>query len=242
MSRMRIVLLMLVVSIATSAVATGSASAFKWEQCRLARVMGGGQWENRQCTKGPGSKEFETRGLRKGEEEAAEPIEGTGGEAKLESEIGSTKITIACKKTTFTGNLELEGKSNATIKYTECKLVETSTGKEVTNCTVEPITAVVVDELIENAGALEDKFLQKEGKPFAEITITGASCGFKITKQAVTGTQTCELPHGEEFLEVHEIVCKASGSALKFGSKAATYIGNVRVWKLDRRDWRGQKQ
>jgi hypothetical protein len=239
---MRIVLVMLVASLAASAVATGSASAFKWEQCRLARVMGGGQWEDRQCTKGPGSKEFETRGLRKGEEESVEAIEGTGGEAKLESELGSTKITIVCKKTTFTGNLELEGKSNATIKYTECKLIETSTGKEITSCTVEPITAVVNDELRETLGVLEDKFIEKEGKPFAEITITGGGCALKVTKQAVTGSQTCELPHGEEFVEVHEIVCKASGSALKFGSKAASYIGTVQVWKRDRRCWRGQRQ
>jgi hypothetical protein len=164
---------------------------------------------------------------------------GTAGPAELRSEIGSTKIVIICKKTSFTGEIEKEGKSKATIKYELCELEEEATGKILTACTVEPPTAKVND-LLEGGPPVKDKFEESGGLPFTEITITGASCALKVSKVAVKGSQVCELPGGEVEAEKHKIVCSPSGSSLKFGTKTATYTGTVVVELKSHKNWRGK--
>lgn len=229
MSRIRLVVLSLATVLAVSALATASASAeFVGVQCQ---PHVGGKWKNSQCTeKGPPN-EFET------EEITNAAVEGEGATAILKSEIGSTKIYIDCQKTKFTGTLEKGNKSTAEIQYTECALYEESTGKPVSACKVEPITAIVEDKLEGVAGAIEDKFTEKSMKPFAEITITGASCALKVTKLAVTGSQKCKLPGAEANKVEHEINCEESGSSLKFGTKAATYRGKVTVKLTSKDPW-----
>jgi hypothetical protein len=223
MSRIRLIVLSLATVLAVSALATASASAetFGGVQCQQ-RPDGHGHWKDSKCTE-PGSNfEYETQEITNA------TVEGEGATAILKSEIGTTKIYIDCQKTTFTGKLETQGKSSSTIKYEECKLYEEATGKVISNCKVENITATVLDKLIGTTGAIEDEFEPKEGGEFTKITITGTSCVLKGTFP-VKGTQRCSLPNAEAHLVEHEINCKESGSNLEFGGKRATYRGIVQV-------------
>lgn len=159
-----------------------------------------------------------------------ETATGTSGVSELASEIDKTKITIECKKDTFKGTVEAEGKSGATITYEECSL------KGLSGCKVPKITAKLKDKLIENSSkAIEDEFEQESSsEPFATIVIE--TCTLKGSYK-VTGTQTCELPESTVFKEKHEIVCTPSGSHLKLGSEPATYKGTATVELENKHKW-----
>jgi hypothetical protein len=153
----------------------------------------------------------------------AKSVEGTSGVSKLATEIGSTKITIACNKDKASGAIEAEGKSSVTITFEECR-VEGASG-----CTVANTTGKSLGRLIEKGGNIEDELYEEGAGPFATVKITG--CALNGTFQ-VKGTQICELPGGPEVLITHEVACKSAGSNLKFGTKAATLESTEKV-KLD---------
>jgi hypothetical protein len=220
--------------------ASASAQALEWQLCVKAKPSNTGQWKDRQCKVPGGSteKNYETRSLAKntnestGAPETVEEIEGTGGEARLASEISTTKVTIVCKKVKFSGKIEVEGKSKAKINYEECSL------EGLSGCTVPNIEAKVLDRLIENSTTkeVEDEFIEEGAGPFATVVIE--VCVLRGSYK-VTGTQKCELPKGQELGLVHEIKCTEGGSSLKLGSKPASYTGNVLCWLLNYLfDWR----
>jgi hypothetical protein len=163
-------------------------------------------------------------------------IEGTGGEAnaKVESTIAGAKVTVQCKKTALGGALEEAAKSKETVELTECKLLEGE--KELTACKVaEPVVAklagtLVGKEGIETAEPLEEKLSPREGTEFAKIEVTGETCPAK-GKYALTGSDDCLLPGGEEEATAHEFECTSSGSKLKLGSEKASFT-DTKKYKL----------
>lgn len=161
-------------------------------------------------------------------------VSGTAGEARLNTEIGSIKVVIICKATSITGEIEKEGKSKATIKYSSCELENETTHEKLTTCKVANPTATVKDRLV-NGPPVEDEFFT-EGTPFTEITITG--CTLDVSKAPVEGTQVCKLPEGEKEESAHKIECTAAGSKLKFNkTKTATYSGVVEVKLTTGKKW-----
>lgn len=233
MLRTRLILSSLAVVLAVSAVVSTSVWAatetFGGVQCQ-ARPDGHGNWKDPNCKEPGVNGTYETQEITNG------PVEGEGATAVLKTEIGTTKIYIGCQKTTLTGKFEKGGKSSATIKYTECKLYEEATGKVVTSCIVENITATALDELEGPKGAIEDKFTPKENEEFTKIKITGSSCVLKGTFE-IKGSFKCELPSAESHVVEHEINCKESGSNLKFASKPMTFRGSIKVMLSSKDPW-----
>jgi hypothetical protein len=131
------------------------------------------------------------------------------------------KIHIVCEHIVFLGGILPEGKSLATITFSKCKVTEPAKG-----CIVkEPITAKTKGELVNEP--VENKFNPESGTVFTEITLENngtETCSTKGTSK-VEGSQRCKLPKAGEELLVHEILCEASGSELKFFGNAATFMG-----------------
>jgi len=159
---------------------------------------------------------------------AVGPIRGTSGVSKLASTILKKAITIVCKKDKFSGELEEEGKSKATITYEECSL------EGLSGCRVPNITANVLDRLVESEKVTADEFFEKEGKGFTTVVIE--VCTLKGSYK-VTGSQICKLPKGEEFASKHEIECTTGGSSLKLGTEPATYEGTATVELESKEEW-----
>jgi hypothetical protein len=154
-------------------------------------------------------------------------IEGTSGASKFKTEIGSTKVTINCKKDKITGEIEKEAKSKATITYEECSV------EGLGSCVIPNIKIKAIDLLV---GALvsEDEFKEEGEGPLANIVIE--TCALKGTFH-LTGTQTCKLPGGEIFAVSHEVTCTTAGSKLKLGTKPATYEGAETVQLESKKEW-----
>jgi hypothetical protein len=166
-------------------------------------------------------------------------VAGEKGEAKLRSEIGSTKVVIICVVTKVGAESEIFNKSESKgkIEYSSCKLENAETKEILTACTVvNPIAKV--KNILE--GTPDKVKFSAEGANFTEITIEGSTCALKVTKVAVTGTQVCELPEGGVEKVAHIIQCLATGSTLKFGTKAATYEGDVEVELTTKESWSAQ--
>jgi len=134
-------------------------------------------------------------------------------------EVAAIGLKITCTKLAVTGTIELAGASKATLKYSGCTAVPVG-------CKVaEPITAEVKDQL--EGTPVKDKF-SENGKPFTEITLTGTGCGL-AGKYKVEGSQVCSLPGAAAFALKQELVCAATGSALKVNGLATTYVGKAKL-------------
>jgi hypothetical protein len=161
--------------------------------------------------------------------------EVTGSSSETAELVGAittskTKVAIVCHSTEIeagTGFVELEGKSKATIVYSGCEAFNPETGKPFANCTVPAITAKVNDIL--EGSPLEDKFAPAVGTEFTSIEIKGATCGVKIGKEPVEGSQKCKLENAGTFAVEHTVECTPSGSNLTYDSNPATYKGKIKI-------------
>jgi hypothetical protein len=234
MARLKSVLFCLVALAAVGAIASASALAagheYVEEKCEenaagtLTKYTTQVKCEKKES---PGSGAWQHIELASSEVEGESPA---GETAELAGTIASAKIVVGCAKTKIaagTGFVEREGKSKATIEYSECSLYSGTTGKKFPLCTVPNITAKVKDLLL--GSPVEDTFEPETGTTFAEIEVKGAECTEKITKEPVTGTQECELPEAGEFKVLHIIHCLATGSTLKFDGSTATYSGLISI-------------
>ncbi|HXB64510.1 MAG TPA: hypothetical protein VNV42_06495, partial [Solirubrobacteraceae bacterium] len=83
---------------------------------------------------------------------------------------------------------------------------------------------------------VEDEFKPSSGTLFVELEIGGSPC--KIAgKDKVEGTQKCELPSAGTFKEMHQIVCKPTGSSLKFAGNSAEFTSTEEVELSNKEHW-----
>jgi hypothetical protein len=149
----------------------------------------------------------------------------------LKGTIGGVATNISCSTSAFSIIPEESGKqSGGEINYTGC------TVNKPAKCIVkEPITATFNGQAEREAAKFIDKFSGSgASEKFVEIEFKNKStekCSIENgTKAAVTGSQTCEFGAGITMMKTtQEVICKESGSKLKFGGEAATYAGNDTV-------------
>jgi hypothetical protein len=213
---------MATISVAASASASAAEQSF-WA-CQNVGLHKG-HWKNSHCSEKGGNEEWDTVAIT----EAG--FEGTSGTSKLESGLAGTKLIIECSKSTTKGFLKAAGTSEGEVKFTECKVFNSS-HELLSNCKVtEPIEFKFTGQLIQNAkGEAEDEFKStKSDETFVEITIGGSLCAVKFNNLKVKGTQTCELPSTELASQTHKIVCTSAGSKLKLGNEVATFTSTEKV-------------
>lgn len=148
-------------------------------------------------------------------------VTGSGsGEYVLKGTPLGIKTEIKCAKVKVEkGAIDVGGvdKGTSELGFTECK-VEKPAGCSV----AEPIKAN--DRTVLAETPVQELFEPPTGSTtFAEITLTGCVVAgtFKVE-----GSQLCELPNAGTESTSHEVVCKTTGSKLKFGGKAAEFSGS----------------
>jgi hypothetical protein len=224
--RVRLMFLGLLAVFAVSAIASASASAHGFWRCKEV-AAGTGKYENHECIKEGGNKNWERKALGVGETEG---VSGTSGVSKLESKILGKNITIECKKDTFTGTLEEGGKSRGEVKFKECKVVGLA-GCEVK----EPIEFKFKDLLVGPEPGVEDEFKGEEAEEVF-VTIEIKICAIK-GKYKVKGTQICKLPEAETWKIIHKIECTPAGSKLKLGENEAKFTSTEEVETTTKWGW-----
>lgn len=239
MLRFRFIMMSLVAVLTVGAIASAQASAhaFVGRPCRTGTDPNSRKWSDSVKCFDQTPIGGDPGGTWEHQVIAFAKVEGTSGVSKLESSIAKESVTIECAKDIATGTVETNGLSTGEVNIKECKII--NKGKELATCKVkEPIVFKFKDQLIANgSGEVEDELKPtKAEEVFAEITIEGSLCVLKGTFK-VKGVQTCELPHGEEFLITHEIACKPSGSKLKLGSEEAKFTGTERVNLSPAEEW-----
>jgi hypothetical protein len=230
MLRIRCILLGVAAMVFVGAFASASASAHTFLTC-LNVGAGHGQWNNSACSKPEIGGGWETSEVANGT-----AVEGTSGVSKLKSKIAGEEIVITCKKDTFKGELEKEGKSKGEIVYEECSIAN-KVGEELSGCEVPNIKfkfkdLLVLDEVEKNVFEIGDEFKPvEEGKPFVTIIVkkkTGKTC-LESGEFPVEGTQVCLLPEGTSFIRLHELNCLTKGSKLTLNKETATYEGKASI-------------
>ena len=117
---------------------------------------------------------------------------------------------------------KVEGK----LEYKECELLKPK------KCPAIIKNLSVNGELVGEEGkpnVLVTSKLEKE--LFTELTFE--KCSGVEGPFSIEGSQECELPKASTELVEHSVVCKTTGSKLKFGGSAATYEGEVPIWVVN---------
>ncbi len=233
MSRIKLILLSMLALVAISALASASASATVPLFLTCLNVGSGkGQWEDAACSKAKTGGGWETSAVT-----TALEISGTGGVAKLKSELLGAEILITCTKNTIVSavsDLEAEGKSKGEVTFEECKV---GNSKETfVNCEVPNIKFKFTDQLILVGTEVKDEFkgVEKEGTQFVEISIKNKeekACTQK-GKFPVTGTQIALLPEPTVFKHLHLLDFSTADSSLTFNTKPATFEGSDEIYLL----------
>jgi hypothetical protein len=224
MSRIKLVLLSMVVVLGVSAVASSSAFAIA-----------------------------ETRYFVGGTEVSVQHnIEGNVETAQLNTQIASLKTILVCTENTFTGNIKSGGTSEGTIKFKKCKLYEIKAGVMTLlgNCMIgEPIEFTFKDQLFDGpagqlgGGIVEDEFRPAgggENEVFVKIKITGSLCVPKGELEP-KGTYVASMgDEAERELEKHELVFTSTGGKIKLGPEKGAFTNRVGNLKLEGGgNWRG---
>lgn len=239
MSRMKFVMLGLVVVFGASAMVSAIASAAE-PAYFICQKNAKGKYTEHQCiTEGAGEK-WEEQTL--GQAETV-TIAGSSGVSELEGEIATQTIVIVCNNDRFSGYIAAHGRSSlSSITFENCKIYKRISATErelLTACTVPNITTNPIDDQLREpeSGRVEDEFFPHEGMVFTEIKITGSLCavkgGFKVE-----GTQTCKVPNGELKKQaiIHELNC-TPGKNLTLGGKEAKFTSNERINLVNEWDW-----
>ncbi len=150
--------------------------------------------------------------------------------AELKVEGGPiVKCTIAAGTGELTQSTSLFGKA-VVIKFTTCKVTNSKTTEE--NCEVKEVVAKGKSKELESTS--EATLIQniEPAEPFSKVTIksvTGKTCSLAASEQEVVGQQVITLPKSTEEKTSHELVAAASGSALKYAGKVATFVLNETI-------------
>jgi hypothetical protein len=189
-------------------------------------------------------------------EPISEKVEGTNGESILKATIASVTSEVKCGKGKTTGTIEdgasgTVGKSKATIKFEECKLIKPANCRLTAADEKEIETTPLKGELTLNAGRVEDK-LESKTAAFAGISIEGKEpteptcviADFENPKTFnITGSQLCEVgeTNTEAEAEVpglsHKTICKTSGSSLKLGGNKAEIASEATTKLVSGKKW-----
>jgi hypothetical protein len=170
----------------------------------------------------------------------SEEMEGNSQDAKLETTMGGTAITIQCQEDyspSKESTIETGGKSKVVkLEFRQCIVYQARNKIEVLTCVVkEPATAEAVDELV---GQGEDLFKEKGAGPFTKLTLEGSKCGLgnPITLE-IKGTELCTTP-GSALEEVtHELICTPGGSTLKWGVETAKLWSSAWIKLKSAKKW-----
>jgi len=198
MSRIRLLLLGLLVVLAAGAVASASASADK--------CSGGTNFVFCNDNNEPLHNT---------------PVLGTSGLSLLSGTLGGATARFHCKKDDFKATLELLGASSGLILFLEC-VEEKPAGCDLSTAQEKEINAQFTAQqksltlsLFTGAGT---------GEKFAELEIRNlGTCPIPTGNISVTGKQLVETPKGGESKVEHEIVAKKSGSFLTFNGHEASF-------------------
>ena len=241
MPRIRLILLSVLAVFAVSAIASASASALEYSRCKNVG-KGLGFFENSNCKHEGGEKEWEFVPIEAG---VKLKVEGTDNGGKLESTIAGLKAIIECQSSSFTGELEAEGKSsNEVVKFTGCEFFINSHGAKTAEpaCAVaEPLETKKLNNILVAGPALgpEVEFSPAAGKVFAEFEIINCALAAKVKVETATEGkgQVCELPEGSYGRVDHEIECSSDGSGeLRIGANKVNFFTNFDA-KLESGAW-----
>ena len=181
-----------------------------------------------------------------GESETSEPFPKELGlllKSTLTGELLGVKTEITCTDGAFnaspsTATLTKE----VVIKYTTCSIAKPE------HCEPgnpgEPAGTIATKKLIGHLQSLKlVVFLPESGTQFVEIEYklpAGVNCVLHGQIFKVSGTQSCDFePAAQTPAIKHELVCKKTGSLLKFGTEKSTYEGVTHIhleglpyWKI----------
>jgi hypothetical protein len=156
---------------------------------------------------------------------ATEKTTGTGGVAVLKSKIGTSTLTITCKKSKTTGTIEAGGKTTIIITFEECSITTTPNSTCLVSVTL--VTVTIIDQLVDTGTTIVDVFTGVTVEElFIQITITNCALEGKFK---VKGKQTASLPSQSTEATTHEVVASSGGSSLKFGTEVATFEGTQTI-------------
>jgi hypothetical protein len=167
------------------------------------------------------------------------PVLGTSGLSILKSKITGAITEIDCLSDDFTGFIEPNGHSDAKILFLHCSLPKPANCKLTAKQEADIGTVLLLDQLILTAGRIEDLFIPKAGNTFTTIEIEGKETSCVLAKPAetktfeLTGQQRCEVNANNATAETekltHELICKESGSELKFGTEPVKFTSTAQI-------------
>jgi hypothetical protein len=154
---------------------------------------------------------------------------GTGGWGLAEAPVGGTVLLslllvpgigleIHCTDGEFSGTILKGGSSHALILYLGCTVVGATLQCQVHSPgkTNGFIHIEVLDELIEHAGVLYDKFVPKTAPNFAKIEFLGSECPLVGLSFNLTGSYASKVG-AEALFQLVESVNSTTQSLLKVG-------------------------
>lgn len=215
MSRIKLLLLGLLVAVAVSAIGSASASAacggsppthFVW--CNDANPM---------------------------EELGTPPVHviGVSGLSLLAATISGVPTKFHCKKDDFLGVLELLGLGHGIIIFLECKMLEPEKCKLSEADEAKIQTTEFGEELVGTlaAGKAKAKFTGTGAtEKFATLEVEApAGCNVPAGNYEVTGLQEAELPESESMKVKHEVKATKALSKLKVGGNTASFSSTAEV-------------
>ncbi len=158
---------------------------------------------------------------------------GESGKSIIKTKVSGVEVEVECSSDKFTTTPLPEGESTeGRIEFSGCVV------RKPANCAVgTPLTAEFNDTIGETESH-EPTELMTGDLPEGESTFLefelknkeGATCALKGTKIRLSGMETCEYDGKITLMEdMHEIICKASGSSLKYGSEPSSFEGTEKV-------------
>jgi hypothetical protein len=229
MSRLKIGVGVAVMSaLCVCAVGVGSASALTAHQCENTGGSGigtGTRYETSSCTAvNQTSGNFET--VRVAGKNSGKVTPGPTGVSTLAATVAGVKFKISCTGESGTAELENTGSGTSSqvlgsaivVNYEGCTVVEPKEKgcKVPSTITTNSLKAETPKETMKTV------YTPTTGETFVTIVVSGCSSEALNGSKPVTGSATSLVPEGV-MGELQEFT-STSGSALKFGGQAATFI------------------
>jgi hypothetical protein len=164
-------------------------------------------------------------------------LEGTTGSTTLIVHFGVTPLEITCSSGTYQQQPYREGETSGTLELKSCTVAKPA-GCEVSNSGGRGGTLnfdTLDGHVEESAGQPVEKFAGATeyagSKILVELELKGSACGSYNGKVLeITGSQKCEFDaKAPVLLAEHQLICKASGSELKWGTENVTYEATTTI-------------
>jgi len=170
-----------------------------------------------------------------------------GVEALLEAKFGESIVHIECTSTSAVNGVVHQADplkeppfATGAIDFNTCTLLPPLSEKCTIPALIETKALLAQNVSPEGETKPEVEFKPAEGEIFTEITFSGEKCPTIIKgKQPVKGSQICIWEKPEVDLIDHNLACEESGSKLKLGTNAATFLDLATVLfpKLEETDF-----